>query len=433
MKKSLLISILCLLATAMQAQYSFHIYGKGGSHTMYLLNSIDSLKFVDMQEGAAGEGTVENPYNVAAALKVGSTLEGSQQIGPVYVKGVVIGRSAIFPQTGQRTYTLGDNSTLNNAMKVYKGYSFAGAGFVSNEEIDYGDTIVVYGKIGLYEGTAEIVEGSEIYSINGQTKDDIILPKGDGTLASPYNVAAALAMCKEVGEVGTTTDVYATGYITELTEVSTTYGNATFKIADKKEGGDVLTVYRAKSFKGENVTDENLLHVGDSVVICGKLVNFKGNTPEFTQGCYIVSINGIAPEEGNDPTTEPTQEPETIGTLDAPKSVAEALTAISQLSDNATTEKFWYIKGKVKTVKTTDEGITRYKNIDYTIVDEGATDELTVFRGKYFEGGDFTVDNKVQEGDEVIIYGKLQKYVKNDTVTPEVAKDNYLVFIKKTN
>ena len=122
--------------------------------------------------------------------------------------------------------------------------------------------------------------------------DTKVDPKGEGTLASPFNVAAALAKCEEVGEDGTTTEFYATGYVTELTEYSAQYGNMTFKIADKKEGGDALTVYRAKGFKGENITDESLLHVGDSVVICGKLVNFKNNTPEFTQGCYIVSING---------------------------------------------------------------------------------------------------------------------------------------------
>ena len=244
-------------------------------------------------------------------------------------------------------------------------------------------------------------------------------PTGDGTLASPFNVAAALAKCEEVGEDGTATEVYATGYVTELTEVSASYGNATFKIADSKEGGDALTVYRAKGFNGENITDENILHTGDSVVICGKLVNFKGNTPEFTQGCYIVSING----QGGGGSSET----KTVGTKESPKTVAEALAAINALeTENKDTEESWYIKGKVKQVITTDANITQYKNIDYIISDDG-TNELKVFRGKYIDNADFTVDNKVKVNDEVIILGKLQKYVKDNVTTPEVTNSAVVV------
>ena len=118
-----------------------------------------------------------------------------------------------------------------------------------------------------------------------------ILPKGTGTEADPFNVAAALEKCQEVGESGTTEDVYAEGYITSITKLSTQYGNATFLIADSKDGGKTLTVYRAKGPGNKNITDESIIKKGDKVLICGKLINYKGNTPEFTQGCYIVSVN----------------------------------------------------------------------------------------------------------------------------------------------
>ncbi len=136
----------------------------------------------------------------------------------------------------------------------------------------------------------DVVELPDDYELPGQPK--AVDPKGTGTESDPYNVAAALAKCLEVGEAGTTEDVYAEGYIVNAPEVSTQYGNATFMIADSKEGGlQQLTVYRAKGPGNEKITDENLVKKGDKVKICGKLVNFKGNTPEFTQGCYIVSIN----------------------------------------------------------------------------------------------------------------------------------------------
>ncbi len=260
------------------------------------------------------------------------------------------------------------------------------------------------------------------YSQSNITSVASIDPAGTGTADDPYNVAAALAKCSEVGETGTTEDVYAVGYVVSISEVSAQYGNATFNIADSPEGGDALTVYRAKGPGNQSITDENLLKNGDKVVICGKLVNFKSNTPEFTQGCYIVSING----EGGGGSTTPT-DTEVIGTKEAPKTVADALAAINALESGKTTTAFYYVKGVVKTVKTTDEDITKYKNIDYIIVDEGATDELTVFRGKYLDGADFTVENKVKEGDVVIVYGKLKKYEKDGVVTPEFDQGNYLV------
>ncbi len=251
---------------------------------------------------------------------------------------------------------------------------------------------------------------------------ETIEPKGTGSAADPFNVSAALEKCTEVGEAGTTEDVYATGYVASISEISTSYGNATFTISDKADGsGDALTVYRAKGFNGESITDEKIVKNGDKVVICGKLVNFKGNTPEFTQGCYIVSVNGNS-GGGSEPKEE-----ETIGTKENPKTVADALAAINALESGKTTSAFYYVKGKVKTVKTTDENITKYKNIDYTIVDEGSTNELTVFRGKYLDNADFTVENKVKEGDVVIVYGKLKKYEVDGKITPEFDQGNYIV------
>jgi len=134
----------------------------------------------------------------------------------------------------------------------------------------------------------DVVELPDDFVLPGQP--ETVDPKGTGTEADPYNVAAALAKCLEVGETGTAEDVYAQGYIVNAPEISTQYGNATFMIADSKDGGKQLTVYRAKGPGNKNITDKNLIKTGDKVKICGKLVNFKGNTPEFTQGCYIVSI-----------------------------------------------------------------------------------------------------------------------------------------------
>jgi hypothetical protein len=34
------------------------------------------------------------------------------------------------------------------------------------------------------------------------------------------------------------------------------------------------------------------IKAGDEVIVYGKVINYNGNTPQFAQGSYIVSLNG---------------------------------------------------------------------------------------------------------------------------------------------
>ena len=54
--------------------------------------------------------------------------------------------------------------------------------------------------------------------------------------------------------------------------------------------------------------------------------------------------------------------------------------------------------------------------------EKNGTTTLTVFRAKDFGNENFTEETitRLKDGDEVVLKGKLQKYVKNDVVTPEL-------------
>ncbi len=119
-------------------------------------------------------------------------------------------------------------------------------------------------------------------------------PQGEGTLESPYNVGRAM----EIILAGTYTEdmVYTKGIISELGEDGRAqYGNYTFSISDDGTTTGQLLVYRCKYLNGKNFTTSDNLAIGDEVIVCGQLVNFKGNTPEI-QSCYIASLNGFMPE-----------------------------------------------------------------------------------------------------------------------------------------
>lgn len=67
-----------------------------------------------------------------------------------------------------------------------------------------------------------------------------------------------------------------------------------------------------------------------------------------------------------------------------------------------------YVKGTIVSVK---EISTSHGNATYYISDDGtATDQLTVFRGYSLEGNKFTNEEEIQDGDVVIVYGKLVNY-----------------------
>ena len=252
----------------------------------------------------------------------------------------------------------------------------------------------------------------------------VIEPSGTGTEADPYNVAGVLEYISGLGaDTPSPKEVYIKGYAVELTDISASYGNATFTISDNAEGtANKFTVYRAAGLGNQKVTDESFIKQGDIVVICGKVTNYKGNTPETVQGAaYVYSVNGKS-GGGATPAT-------TLGTKDAPLTVAQALETINALADNGTTAQDAYVAGKITKIKTADADIAKYKNIDYIISD--GTNELTVFRGKNGDNTDFTEAGQINVGDDVVVLGKLTKFVKDGNTTPEVAQGNYIVKLTK--
>ena len=262
---------------------------------------------------------------------------------------------------------------------------------------------------------------------DNNNEEEVVTPQGSGTLEDPYNVAAAQALIQTLGADVQSEEIYVKGFISQIDDISpvpeTTYGNATYWISDQKGStAGQLEIYRGYSLGGERFTSRDEIKEDDEVIVKGKVVNFRGSTPEFTTGSSIYSLNGQTAGE------KPVEQ--TIGTLDEPITVAKALELINALAEGGTTEQEAYIKGKITTIKTSDENIATYKNIDYIISD--GNNELTVFRGKNLNNTDFTAAGQINVGDEVIVLGKLTKYVdKNGKMTPEVAQGNYIVKLTK--
>ena len=338
-----------------------------------------------------GTGTETDPYNVAAANQVGATLSAGESTETVYIRGIVSRIDEIDPSYGNATYCISDDGTPNNQFLVYRGYSLGGEKFTSVDELKVGDEVIVKGTITNYNGTIELNQRNEIYSLNGVIAGGET-GEGDGTLESPYDVAKALSLIAN-GENDPDAEVYIKGKVSEIEEISAQFGNGTYYISVDGTTETQLYVYRGYYLNGDKFTSTDQLKVGDEVVILGKLTTFYDD-PQVGTGSKLVSVNGQTGVTVGD------------GTEGNPYSASQALEMIANGENNPDAEV--YIKGKVSQIK---EVSAQYGNATYWISDDGSTDnQLYVFRGYYLNGEKFTSEDQLKVGDEVVILGKLTTY-----------------------
>lgn len=109
-----------------------------------------------------------------------------------------------------------------------------------------------------------------------------------GTADDPYSVADVLKYISTLGSDASTVDVYAKGIISSISSVSTSYGNATYKIKDNGVDNE-LTIYQGLYLDGAKFTSADQIKVGDEVVVVGKVKSYNG-TDEFDKGNKIVKF-----------------------------------------------------------------------------------------------------------------------------------------------
>ena len=254
----------------------------------------------------------------------------------------------------------------------------------------------------------------------------VIEPVGDGTKDSPFNVAGVLAYLNELGpDVESTKDIYVTGVVTSVKEAfSTQYGNAQFVISDTDEAPNQFTFYRGLYLGNKKYSNENDVNIqeDDVVVICGKIVNYRGSTPETVQNkAYVVSING----KGESVAPKPTGTPKGSGTLNDPYNATAANAYIATLASGAESDKDIYVKGKVSNIK--EAFTTQYGNASFYLSDNGddKEEQFYVFRTLYLGNKKYTEGDQIKAGDEIIVCGRVVNYMGN---TPETAANKSYVY-----
>lgn len=117
-------------------------------------------------------------------------------------------------------------------------------------------------------------------------------PSGEGTATAPYNVAGIINATKDLTSGTTTsTEYYVAGYITKVSDFSDKYSSISYYISDDMEGlSESFYVYSGLGLNKKKFTSKDDLKVGDEVIVCGKITNFKGII-EFQSNNYLIKLN----------------------------------------------------------------------------------------------------------------------------------------------
>ena len=408
-----------------------------------------------------GTGAKDDPFNVAAALNavkdLGWTSNSSyDKVGPFYVKGKIsrIADKGTYGESGtysNATFYISDDGSTNNEFYCYRISYLGNKKFSAGQtDIQVGDEVIIYGELMNYRSdTPETVQGSAyLYSLNGNTGGGGDTPpgpsgeaKGTGTKEDPFNPVGAANAVKNLtwtsnDSYETTGEVYVKGKISRIASKGTfgesgTYGNASFYISEDGTQTNEFYCFRILYLGNEKYTSGTDIKVGDEVIVCGQLMNYKGNTPETVAGkAFLYSLNGQT-SGGGGGDTPPGPSGNGSGTLSDPYTPAGAIAAVANLTwtsntDYQKTEKV-YVKGKISKIanKGTYGESGDYGNASYYISADGTENgEFQIFRSLYFNGEKYTSGTDIKVGDEVIVYGALMNY---KGTTPEtVAGENWL-------
>ena len=302
-----------------------------------------------------GDGTEAKPYTVADILALNAA--NALPTDEVYVKGIVSKINEVSASHGNATYYISDDGTTTNQFEIFRGKYLGNVNFTDESQLQTGWTVTVKGKVTLYNnttlemaqnnyltsiekpaGAAPAISGDETflesttvtitanqegatvyYTTDGTTPTDkstkytepitltetttvkaIAYLNGTAsevaektfTKTEPISVAKALEILANGTQ--TTSNVYVSGTIVEVSELSTQFGNASYTISDDGTSTSTLTVFRGKYLGNAKFTAEDHINAGNKVVVCGVLKNYAKDdttTPQLTNS-YLVSING---------------------------------------------------------------------------------------------------------------------------------------------
>lgn len=227
---------------------------------------------------------------VAEAIEKANALEAGKSSSEYYlVKGVVSAVATAEKDLvgyGNINFTLQDNT---GAIGCFYINYLNNEKFTSTDQILHvGDSVAVVSQLKNFvkndKTTPELANGYLLSIVKGSTENKII----DVTFAE------AVEICNKLNADASTLETYrVSGVISKVTTAADKlvgYGNCNFFIYDGTNKTPTITCYYTNYLNNKAFTSQDQLpKVEQKVTVVGRLMNYKGNTPEIYKG-YIESI-----------------------------------------------------------------------------------------------------------------------------------------------
>lgn len=371
-------------------------------------------------------GTAADPYSVADARTV---IDAGIGLVDKYVRGIV---SEIVEPLNTTYHNISynfsdDGLTTSNQLEAYRGKSYNGGNFTSNDDMQVGDDVIVFGTLKKYGSTYELDAGNQLVkrsahlAWSGTTEGAYAASLEGGntfpTLTNSDNVSVSYSS----SETSVATINASNGNI-DLVGAGSTNITATFTGNDtyfEKSASYTLNV-SSTVIKADILFEEN---GGSAVTDMQAQSNLPSPLPTTTKAGY--NFGGWFTTSTFDAGTEAiagaavtSSDPITLYAkwLD-PYTVTEALAIINALADGAQTESSVYVAGIVSTAPTAAP--SSGKLTFYISANGQAENELQAYNCKNLNDESFTAQTDIQVGDEVTVFGPLKKYMKSGNPVPE--------------
>lgn len=341
----------------------------------------------------------DDPLNVAEAIAVCKETGTTATSIDYYIRGIVVNAEAYSEQHGNITFNMGDTIDSTAVVKVFRAKPIENPPY-DPTKISKGSEVLVKGKLVNYNGkTPELDSGGSILTATA----------GQQAQTIQATVAEALAAAKALGENITSDDKYEiTGYITSVVPGSGFYMSDTKGAVDPSQ--EQFLVYYGSSTMPEDAT------VNAKVKVLDKIKHYVSTS---TAGKYAYETASTGPEEYE--CLEPGDAP--AETVEA--TVTEALAVIAELANGATTTTKYKVTGYVISPEVYN---TQFSNITFNMgdtADAAADAQLKAFRVSTTK----EIGDRIIAGARLSVEGFLQKYVKDEAVTPELVSGNEATII----
>ena len=405
-----------------------------------------AVKGSDVSAVAEATFTKATVMTVAQAQDAISALADNGTIPDQYVSGVISQVGSFNSTHKSITYYVSDDGTTTGQLEVYSGKGLNGADFSAATDLSIGADVLIFGELKKYKSGSNPAKNE----INQNSR--LITYKPKAILAwSEASYEAELE-----GE-----NTFPT--LTNTNSVTVTYSSSNTSVAEFTDASDYTTlklnaagtITITAAFAGNGTYKANsvsyTLQVKNSVIRADISFEENGGTAvtDLTQQSNLPNPLPVITKAGKNfggwfidseletPAVAGAAVTSTAAiTLYAkwlePYSVAEALGIIEAMETNGETETAVYVAGII--TPTTRSFYNNYNSITYMISDDGtATGELKVYSGKGVNNANFTAVTDLEDEDQVVVYGKLKKYQKNNTsaIEPEVNQPNYIYSLSR--